>query len=287
MTFTLQQKKDAFEKLSDKDKSFIMDNETTEKISEIIASSKIPIKFFDFTDSEILNTMYSLQTIDEAMINISRITNINTDELALLKSKFNDFIVSKLQSRLVSKIDPTFAKKRVSEIVNKYGLSSIQATVLENEVMSVIGRNLGEKIIATDLVDHLNISNILAEQIVYELENRVFERGVIKSGGTQTKNEDKTQTTPVPATPEPVGFGATLNVPKEMMKPSFQNPALDNQKSETSNSIGVPRYATEDIYKTTQSINNPIVNSKLNTVTPSIKPIETKYQKDPYREPLE
>jgi len=57
------------------------------------------------------------------------------------------------------------------------------------------------------------------------------------------------------------------------------------QKQNTS--IGVPRYATEDIYKPTQPASNPIVNNKLNTVTPGIRPIETKYQKDPYREPLE
>jgi hypothetical protein len=69
------------------------------------------------------------------------------------------------------------------------------------------------------------------------------------------------------------------------MKPAFENTALDAQKQNTS--IGVPRYATEDIYKPTQPASNPIVNNKLNIVTPGIRPIETKYQKDPYREPLE
>lgn len=279
MTFTLQQKKEAFEKLSDKDKGFIMDNDTTEKIGELLSTSGIDSGLVDFADSEILNAMYGLQTLDSAVDNISIAANINSEDLLLLKSKLNDYIFSNLQVK-TKNIDLIQAKKRLAEIINKYGLTTSQATVLENEVMSVIERNLGEKITTQDLTNLLNISNLLAEQIVYELEARVFERGV----KAPEKPRVSIDTAPKP---EPtVSFGnTTLNVPKEMMKPAFENTALDVQKQNTS--IGVPRYATEDIYKPTQPASNPIVNNKLNTVTPGIRPIETKYQKDPYREPLE
>lgn len=190
------------------------------------------------------------------------------------------------KNKTETKIDPVTSKKRVGDIVNKYGLSTSQATVLENEVMSVIDRNLGEKITGTDLVNLLNISNILADQIVYELENRVFERGTVMPA-TKKVVDTPQEMAPVVKN-EPMSFGSTtLNIPKEMIKPAFQNDALDNQKQNTNMGIGVPRYATEEIYKTPAPSSNPIVGSKLNSVTPSIKPIETKYQKDPYREPLE
>jgi hypothetical protein len=280
MTFTLQQKKEAFEKLSDKDKGFIMDNDTTERIGELLSKSGMNSGLLDFADSEILNAMYGLQTLDGAIDNISIAANINSEDLLLLKSKLNDYIFSNLQVK-TKNIDLIQAKKRLAEIVNKYGLTTSQATVLENEVMSVIDRNLGEKITTQDLTDLLNISNLLAEQIVYELEARVFERGV-KAPEKPRMVAQETLSKPEPT----VSFGnTTLNVPKEMMKPAFENTALDAQKQNTS--IGVPRYATEDIYKPTQPASNPIVNNKLNIVTPGIRPIETKYQKDPYREPLE
>jgi hypothetical protein len=237
--------------------------------------------------------MYGLQSLDDAISSISRITSKSILELSTLKSKLHENIFSKIESLRSSnkKTDPAFAKKRVAEIVGKYGLSTSQATVLENEVMSVIERDKNEKITALDLVNLLNISNLLSEQIVFELESRVFERGV-KIGEKPEPSKYVVSETKQ-TSPQTESFGGTLNVPKEMMKPAMQNEALDKQRPSDGIVVGVPRYATEDIYKPTPQETNiapssgNLVNNKLNNVTPTIKPIETKYVKDPYREALE
>ncbi len=293
MSFTLQQKKEAYEKLSPSEQAFVMDNDTTEIISGYLKKYGLDNSMSDLADTEVLNAMYGLQTLDVALENIVKITGKSPEDLAVLKSKLEDNIFSKIKSitSAGSKTDINTAKKRVAEIVGKYGLSTSQATVLENEVMSVIDRDKNEKITALDLVNLLNISNLLSEQIVFELESRVFERGV-KVGEKPEPSRyivSETKQTPV----QPDNFSGALNIPKEMMKPAMQNDALDKQRPSDGMAIGVPRYATEDIYKTTAPATNSapapanMISNKLNSVTPTIKPIETQYQKDPYREPLE
>ncbi len=295
MTPTIQQKRDAYKKLSDEVKNIILDNETTESIQNMLSNYSLNEDQSDSSDSQILYAMYGLQTLDDAITSISKITNKSISELSTLKMGLERSIFSKILSPQSDgkKIDLVFAKKRVAEIVNKYGLSSSQATVLENEVMSVIERNKNEKITALDLVNLLNISNLLSEQIVFELESRVFERGVKIAEKPEPSKYvvAETKQTPIQAPTE--NLSGTLNIPKEMMKPSLQNDALDKQKPSDGTSIGVPRYATEEIYKTETPVTNTmpaaanIVANKLNNVTSTIRPIETQYQKDPYREPLE
>lgn len=293
MSFNLQQKKVAFEKLSPSEQTFVMDNDTTEQIAEYLKQSGLDVKQINLADSEVLNAMYGLQTLDAAIENITKVSKKSGDELTILKSKLEENIFSKIQSANSGskKTDVISAKKRVAEIVGKYGLSTSQATVLENEVMSVIERDKNEKITALDLVNLLNISNLLSEQIVFELESRVFERGV-KIGEKPEPSKYVVSETKQTA-PQTESFGGTLNVPKEMMKPAMQNEALDKQRPSDGMVVGVPRYATEDIYKPAPQATNiapssgNLVSNKLNNVTPTIKPIETKYVKDPYREALE
>jgi hypothetical protein len=302
MTYTLSQRKAAYSKLPGEVKNFIMDELTVDVIERNLTEIMSDESKSASANGEILNALCGLQSLDEAISNISRISGKNLSELITLKDNLHNNIFAKidlLKSTNV-KIDPAFSKKRVAEIVGKYGLSTSQATILENEVMSVIDRNLEEKITALDLVNLLNISNLLAEQVAFELESRVFERGVKLPEKPQTsryvvaetKQQPATESRPVLPETKPETFGGTLNIPKEMMPSTLQNTALDKQKPSDGTSIGVPRYATEDIYNkqaqvSTAPANGNIINSKLNTVTPTIKPIETKYQKDPYREPLE
>lgn len=291
--FTKEQKKEKYKKLSNEVKSIILDNETTELIQYLLNKEGLNEDKADTADSQILYAMYGLQSLDDAITGISKITGKSVSELEALKSNLYNEIFAKIELLQTSnkKTDPAFAKKRVAEIVGKYGLSTSQATVLENEVMSVIERDKNEKITSLDLVNLLNISNLLSEQIVFELESRVFERGVKITEKPEPSRYVVSETKQTAQQPE--SFGGTLNVPKEMMKPAMQNEALDKQRPSDSMVVGVPRYATEDIYKpaTQATASTPatanMISNKLNNVTPTIKPIETKYVKDPYREALE
>lgn len=294
MIYTLSQKREAYNKLTEETRKFIMDEETTNLIDRFLNEVGLNEEMSALANTEVINAAVGLISLEMAIVNIAKISEKNTNDLSVLRTNLENNIFNKLQPAQTGtkKTDPAFAKKKVSEIVGKYGLSSSQALVLENEVMSVIDGNPEEKITALDLVNLLNISNLLAEQIAFELESRVFERGVKlpeKPQPSQYVVAETKQTAPTPTVEtKPETFGSTLNIPKEMMVPKMENEALDKQKPTDGTSIGVPRYATEDIYKsqTTSPVSNPI-NNKLGGVTTTIKPIETKYQKDPYREAIE
>jgi hypothetical protein len=84
MKFTREQKKSAYQKLNVDTQDFIMSNETTELISSLLNEEKLSGDQSESADSEILSAMYGLQTLDQAIEEISKITN--KQNLSKLKS---------------------------------------------------------------------------------------------------------------------------------------------------------------------------------------------------------
>jgi hypothetical protein len=96
MTFTREQKKEAYKKLSPEVQDFIMDNETTEIIGSFLKESGLSDEQFDYADSEILYAMFGLQTLTVAIDNIAKLSNKNRDELSGLKENLENSIFDKI-----------------------------------------------------------------------------------------------------------------------------------------------------------------------------------------------
>ncbi|TSC70555.1 MAG: hypothetical protein CEO12_276 [Parcubacteria group bacterium Gr01-1014_46] len=180
------------------------------------------------------------------------------------------------------------AETRARETANKYSLTSSQTNTLVNNTLSSI-RN-GQKVSPEQLVTNLNISKLLAEQITLDLEKRVFEHAV-----KQVSPEKREVEKPKPETPSKIPEIRPDNLPMQgsnfipTPKPAFQNETLDKQRVGNSSGIGVPRYATDNtppIATSPAPSARNIIEKKLNDITVGNKPPETKYEKDPYREPL-
>jgi hypothetical protein len=180
-------------------------------------------------------------------------------------------------------------ENKTIEIGKKYGLNDNQIDVLTNYVVLVlIGLEKPENFLEK-IISDLNISKLLAEQIVEDLENRVFEYALKQIEGDDVKVESKTpEIKPIIPEIRPDNLPArVLNVPVEMSKPVFQNEVLDSQKTLRPPVVGVPRYATGDTIKSGVSTpSGNIIENKLNNITTGVAKPEIKYQKDPYREPL-
>jgi hypothetical protein len=96
MTFTREQQKEAYQKLSSKVQNFIMDNETTELIGNLLSESGLSEEQSNDADSEILYTMYGLQTLSGAINNIANISNKNVVDFSKLKENLENSIFNKI-----------------------------------------------------------------------------------------------------------------------------------------------------------------------------------------------
>lgn len=181
-------------------------------------------------------------------------------------------------------------EERTEEIAKKYSLNERQADDLVNNVLYVlVGLSKPDDFIET-VVSELGISGLLAEQIMDDLEVRVFEYAfkMIQNQDKKSESSDKTDDilpelrpdiTPlvepeekVSATPIPVAFKSA--VPKPAPEP-VQRP------------VSVPRYTgvpVEDEESAPTATKSESPDSKQKEPVP--EPVK-KYVVDPYREPLE
>lgn len=95
MNFTNQQSREAYKKLPPEIQDLIMDGETTELVENSLAELKLDKNITDSADSEILYAMYCLQSLDDAINNIAKLSGKNSSELSGLKSTLQENIFSK------------------------------------------------------------------------------------------------------------------------------------------------------------------------------------------------
>lgn len=200
-------------------------------------------------------------------------------------------------------------EQRTVEIGKKYSLTDAQIEDLTNIVILIlVGVQKPEEFLDTVMSD-LGISRLLAEQIVEELENRVFEYALKEIESKKAKSEEKTQTTTRVPEVKPdnlpaveIGEVAHDYVP-EKPKTSPVQPVEPVQKP-----YGVPRFGMSQIKPKVEVINmnqnkptspQGVIESKMSNVTvnmgenfvkkesaepPKVPP--TKYNVDPYREAI-
>ena len=95
MTFTSYQSRIAYKKLPLDVQNLIMDNETTEFITNALKEIGLNEEQANLADSEILYAMYCLQGLTETIDNVAKLSGKSVNDLSKLKSKLQDQIFSK------------------------------------------------------------------------------------------------------------------------------------------------------------------------------------------------
>lgn len=95
--FTLQQKKEAFKKLRDSTKDFIVSNENIEIIEAVAARYALSEDLADKLDSEAHDIMIGLQGVSQMEANLISL-GIPTDEADSITSELNNQIFLKLEN---------------------------------------------------------------------------------------------------------------------------------------------------------------------------------------------
>jgi hypothetical protein len=166
-------------------------------------------------------------------------------------------------------------EERTNEIAKKYSLNETQTNDLADSVLLIlIGLDKPDTFLE-NIIKELNISRLLAEQIMEDLEARVFEYAISYIEG---KNKPKVESTPV-QTPTPAVIKPPLSR-FETVKPPVhtEEKALEIRPEslpvvEDPNKIGVPRYVPTNTYKPASSVSNAQAR---NSATPINTPLTPK-----------
>ena len=96
MSFTPEQKNNAYRELNEGVKALIMASETTDLIANSLSEARLDEDQANLADSEILYTMYGLQTLDVAIQKIAAISNKSVNELKSLRAKLEENLFNRL-----------------------------------------------------------------------------------------------------------------------------------------------------------------------------------------------
>lgn len=96
--FTLQEKKEAFKKLPDLIKDFIISNENIEIIESIASKFQLNETAADKLDSEVHDTMMELQTTTTMAINLKSELGVPEQTVNLIVTELNNQIFLKLEN---------------------------------------------------------------------------------------------------------------------------------------------------------------------------------------------
>lgn len=144
MSYTRTQKKEAYSQLPPEVQNFIMDNETTDTISDLLKKAGVYEEQSDLADSEILNTLFGLQSPKTAVSNIAKICNKEISQLSGLEEDLNREVFSKVEKDLKGmwvNEKPPLPKEKVGQ-TNTLG-SSFEETILNQARGMMPAREVG------------------------------------------------------------------------------------------------------------------------------------------------
>ena len=110
MFYTKEQKQSAYKKLPPEIQDLVMSNETTELVTNALKEVGLSEEQQNLADSEILYTFFCLQSLDDTINNISKISGKNTNDLSKLKSTIQDNILDKYKIDIKEFIDTNKSK---------------------------------------------------------------------------------------------------------------------------------------------------------------------------------
>ena len=323
MTYSHEQRKSAYNKLPWKVQDFIMDNDTTDLIKSYINKIDFNEENKDLADSEILYSLLGLQELQDAISNIAKTSKKSEGELIVLKKDLQDNIFKKIDElylegdgKVVTVTMDKYIENRITEIAKKYELDEKQKASRIN-IISTLSISPNDRVNMLDeITTKLEISGLIAEQILEDLESRVFSYSLkslekLKPSQASPVTETKTKqniTTKIPGVrpdnlpieSNPSNRPGVSSVPNYNYTPRPK--VVVDEPVQTP--ISVPRFKAvpldegesvgRDFIPTLAPKPNAggIMDSKLNSITKSVEstptqsPAPQKYTSDPYREPL-
>ncbi len=208
--------------------------------------------------------------------------------------------VKKLPPEAQDFIFSSIWEDRTKEVARKYSLNESQTESLINTVALVLIGVENPDDLYTDLLEDLKTSKLLTEQIISELEKRVFEFGVkiiLDNKKPESDIKEKPDTTIpelkpnlLPETEKVASSFKPISIPKEEVASGITYPAKNEETVQQPLKVPEVNIASEKVE--TKPITPPtIVETKLKAVTPSISETPSsdapkKYTVDPYREPI-
>jgi hypothetical protein len=294
MTFTRKQKQEALSKLSREVSDFIMSNEVSDLIEAALREAGLSETQSDSADTEILCAMLELQTLDEAITNIAKLSSKVPENFFKLKIDLKNNIFDKIdtykeigtqtvkrdveEKRIIEKkkISNIDVKQKLKEIVQIYSLTDEQSSILETRIVEKHINNLKED---------LDISDVFASQLQNEVENRIMKKSTVvdkpEVKNTQPTLPEKNEMAVIKApsyVPE--------NLPGEEITDVEEKPIIGDQfvpKAENSKpAIDTVQQNISGQEKITQIKNEKEPEKS----APTEKP-KSQYTVDPYREPIE
>lgn len=248
MKFTREQTQTAYKNLPDEVQNFVMDSETTETISGLLSGAGLTEENTYSADSELLYAMFGLQTLDQALSSISANSGKSISDLATLRAELSDQIFSKIPQVNPNKQTPAQDwRARVGEIAEKYGLNPLQKNALSSLCEIVFSSTDRKNEIFAGLDEKLGISQVTSEQILEELEKRVFS---LSATAPQDKKIETVTRSPIPKMimPEKRGEVSTpVSVPSFLRKNEpdetpLNLPVSDEDKELVQEKVNIPRY---------------------------------------------
>lgn len=216
--------------------------------------------------------------------------------------------IESLPKELKAVISDPNIENRTREIAKKYSLSVDQEEGLIDIVMLILTGIESPDTLEENIISDLSVSGIVAEQIINDLDNRVFDYALKELGveDNESKSEKVGSTLPeirpdnLPAveTVNQTGAPAKTSVPVYTPKPKFMV-----EKEPVQSPVSVPRFKAVPMGDEEMIGQNfipniapkpnasGIIESKLNSITKNIEEVTKTeppktYTKDPYREPI-
>lgn len=116
MSYTQEQIRVAYKKLSEKVQDFVMSNDTTELISENLKGIGLSEGQVNIADSEIFYALLQLQTLDTTINKIAELSNKKIEELSPLKTALKESIFNNYpETEVVVNNTPNLDEKKTPE----------------------------------------------------------------------------------------------------------------------------------------------------------------------------
>ncbi len=270
------QKDQVFNDINQEKVNILLSDDLLNKLDDFSDKYKIEEDVYEIIIDEVINVIIGATSEDE-FLSALKSYGINDELSNLINKEIKSLVFDRLGNKNSTRTDlvVTNLEEKVIEISKKYGLDQTQ----QDTMMQIVSNHLGDISITgveSEISEKLNVSNLLSEQIVIDINKRIFEqKGKVKNVSTpdstttneklmssSTQLELKPDNLPVVEVNEPLKINP-------IPKPVFQNEVLDKQIP-----IGVPRYAESGakVNMVNTAPSNPVIERKINSITSTPAP---------------
>ena len=137
MIYTREQIQSAYKRLPPEIHDLIMDNETMDLIANALEEAGLNEEQAALADSEILDAMYCLQSLDDAINNIAKLSNKNPNDLSKIRLVIQDNILNKYKIDIKDFIETNKTSKISTPEIPPANLPMVEEGEVAHEVPHV------------------------------------------------------------------------------------------------------------------------------------------------------